>query len=309
MTLGGSFPVRSETTRRRTRPIVVPNGDDAVAARWADGGRVIFAAAAAGRRLRPMRRAPPSLCMVWYVLLLCDPTRKEREGTKQIPNSDKYLSLALFSTATAQRIVRGCWYRSFDVRLFFAICSLLFTKSNRKKYSVVLAIPQRLRLLMLTYAIGRSGQRRTAHVVSCFFFVLSSAAGVIDVSIDRALVMTGKQPAAGAESEKWVWGSFIAHAGVHLCLADSQKIAQDVPADSKTGDGQSHVSAVEIENLKSVQTRALGTAARPLLPAPPSQEVPTPIKSWRALPWESPRRCSCPPLWGSSTPFPSRQHH
>ena len=131
MTLGGSFPVRSETTRRRTRPIVVPNGDDAVAAGWAAGGRVILAAAA-GRRLRPMRRAPSSLCMVGYVLLLCDPTREEREGDEATPNSEKCLPLTLFSTATAQRIVLGCRCRSFDVRLFSAICSLLSQSRNER---------------------------------------------------------------------------------------------------------------------------------------------------------------------------------
>ena len=100
MTLGGSFPVRSETTRRRARVIVVPNGADA-ATGWADEMRVILGAAA-GRRLRPMRRAPPSLCMVGYVLRLAVeyPTREER-GDETTLNFDKCPPLT-FPRPTAQ---------------------------------------------------------------------------------------------------------------------------------------------------------------------------------------------------------------
>ena len=53
---------------------------------------------------------------------------------------------------------------------------------------------------------------------------------MIDVSIDRALV-TGNWPAESESGSEGWGGSFIAHAGVHLCLANTQKIARVVPAD------------------------------------------------------------------------------
>ena len=140
------------------------------------------------------------------------------------------------SHATAQRIVLGCWCRSFDVRMFFAICCLLSLSQNER------SIPPYCNPTTHSFADLRnwSVRAKTDRSRRLLFFVLSSAAGVmLDVSIDRALVTGNRQPGAGAESES-AGGSFIAHAGVHLCLADSQKIAQDVPADSKTGDGQSH---------------------------------------------------------------------